>query len=210
VLKIDPRFLPLNTMQLVYCLTYFHDTELLIRLREDVTNVSVNFKDKSRLKYSRDFNAERPDLTSFNLTKIDKYINIRMLLRMLGYEFKNEVKIKARTAEYPCRQCDKIYRSERGLREHKKVVHEGVVRVSDPCPYCGKTFAYFHKLKRHVSCRVHGELITTAKELRPNSLKMHISQLHKNDGSLPKCPKCSKRFQNANKLAGYVKQCKKA
>jgi uncharacterized C2H2 Zn-finger protein len=176
--------------------------------------------------------APRPNMDAFDLPKIDRYLNVRALMRMLGYRFRNEAKIEARTKEFKCDKCTVKYRSQKGLREHKLQVHEGIVKPrSDPCSQCGKTFKDFSKLRRHMK-DVHNidhkseamkdlEMEKAFKhnkkcpscgkiQISRKALTEHINQVHRDPNNFPKCPHCSRFFLVKQNLNQHLWKCNKA
>ena len=158
----------------------------------------VNFADKSRMLLAGvGALAPRPNMVHFNLPKIDRYLNVRALMRMLGYRFKNEVKIMARTKEFRCDKCPAIYRSQKGLREHKLEAHDGIVKKSDPCAKCGKTFKDFSKLRRHMK-EVH--------KIDHKSQAMKDLEREKAFKKSMKCPTCGKSQISRKALTEHINQ----
>ncbi|TGZ65293.1 hypothetical protein CRM22_005919, partial [Opisthorchis felineus] len=81
----------------------------------------------------------------------------------------------------PCSECNKCFKSWKGLQQHQKVVHKGADR--SVCEECGKTFSQKNSLRKHVRT-VHeklGPFICTecGKSLSCLfALKRHIKSTH--------------------------------
>ena len=70
-----------------------------------------------------------------------------------------------------CNECNKVFKSERSLYQHKKEKHSGMADVHS-CPECKKTFSRRSNLRAHmrVFCRVG--------EMRPEEPKPPLTYSH--------------------------------
>ncbi|KER22364.1 hypothetical protein T265_09533 [Opisthorchis viverrini] len=102
------------------------------------------------------------------------------------YRVSSEQVLKSLRAGNPCSECNKSFRSWKGLRRHQKIIHEGQDR--SVCEECGKTFSQKDGLRKHVQT-VHSKLgcFTCAqcgKSLSSSfALRKHINSMHE---SVPK------------------------
>ena len=88
---------------------------------------------------------------------------------------KHVLKTESIGPELQCKQCNKHYTDERGLRRHIQSVHEGVKYA---CDQCHQQFT------------------------QPNSLKLHIQSLH--EGIKFACNQCDKQYTAKDRLTRHI------
>ena len=81
-----------------------------------------------------------------------------------GKTFKNAYKLKRHrashvctTKKHKCEECEKKFKSEKGLRNHIKTFHEintkALTQAQTECDLCGKVFRFHERLKDKIKVR---------------------------------------------------------
>ncbi|XP_041969543.1 zinc finger protein 311-like isoform X2 [Aricia agestis] len=117
------------------------------------------------------------------------------------------VHLRSHNASEPfaCDRCDRRYRTRSGLSEHRRIVHEGVMR--HVCATCGEAFptrgardvhARLHSGARPFACDYCGKAYRAK-----NTLDRHI-EAHLDVRKYP-CLVCDKRFRRSSHLARHAR-----
>lgn len=107
--------------------------------------------------------------------------------------------------DFPCKQCDKVFKGLRPLRKHIGMEHDK--ETEHPCHVCGKIFSYRDALTGHLSA-VHPkkmwECEECGKELKTEtSLKSH-KRIHTGENPY-KCPFCDYTCKSSGTLCAHKK-----
>jgi rubredoxin len=106
---------------------------------------------------------------------------------------------------FQCPLCDRVYKSESGLRLHRRTVHEGFKGY--PCPHCNKLFTQKSHVKTHVRAVHEGKRdyncpVCTKLFTRASNRDRHVRTVHRN-ASIHPCDMCERVFISESDLRDH-------
>lgn len=106
-----------------------------------LTNLSQSFESRSRKKSEEDFALIIP--VPVRLYQLPARIESH------SFQIEDDGLTALVKNQYSCQNCNRIFKSSKGLKQHQGKVHANKVRNST-CEFCNKKFYHKHALKFHV------------------------------------------------------------
>ena len=115
--------------------------------------------------------------------------------------------------EHPCDRCDKVFSQKHHLKNHVKVIHDGIRDYK--CDSCSKSFPQAKHLQLHVytvheghkdfKCDECGKLFSRIQHLNKHTDTVHEEKIHGENLIRYPCEACGKEFKRKYTLAEHVK-----
>ena len=189
----------------------FHLREHKTRHHEDEMNTILEQKNL-QIKKHQDNDDKQEELkestsTTFVCNVCNKVLHSEYILNQhMTFIHHSRKYAKDGAAEIKCQNCDQTFKSNNTLRNHLRVVHEGI--KNHVCDSCGKAFSskpnltshitYVHKGVRECTCTICGNLFRDKQVLKSHIMAVH--ELKKEHT----CENCGKAFSYAKTLRAHL------
>ena len=199
-----------------FCEKIFHETKLKVHIGKEHLGIKLNsFECEICLKTLGSKQALKKHIQTFHTTrilKVCKYCGKEILSSKYEPHIKHCEKVCAENFsknQFQCEDCDRSYKVQYYLEQHRKMVH---VKFRFTCEQCPRTFASeqyknVHMSNKHSGIQIECEKCGKNFNSKP-ALRYHVKAKH--EEFMLSCEECGKSFTTKQSFAKHnIKSCHK-